>query len=65
MDATALSSLDKPDVSPTSHDRAVAGWRNILQHITRIRRLQRFWAYLGVHLQHNVPRVRNRIRELL
>eukprot|EP00975_Prorocentrum_lima_P070543 12932624-Prorocentrum_lima.AAC.1 len=33
--ASDLSSLDKPDVSPTSHYRVVAGWRKILQHITR------------------------------
>ena len=50
-------SEDKPDPTVATHDRALAGWRKLLRHIFRIQRLRRIWAYLGHHLQQNVPKL--------
>ena len=50
-------SEDKPDPTIATHIRALVGWRKLLRHIFRIQRLRRIWAYLGHHLQQNVPKL--------
>eukprot|EP00972_Heterocapsa_arctica_P049906 7340923-Heterocapsa_arctica.AAC.1 len=42
----------------------VARWTAVLRHLYRLRRLQRYFAYLGHRLQAFPPRLRLRLRGL-
>ena len=48
------------------HDpvRAAANWRTLVRHAFRIRRLQRIWHNVGVHLQSINADIRLRLRQV-